>query len=80
MKKMFLILAFLFALSTAFSSNKLSIANIELSDSQIYPGQSGTISFEIKNLESTDLTNVRVIPNSLLSMSPQIINMGTMKP
>jgi len=79
MKKTILLLILLLAFSRAYSAVKLSITNVALSDSQIYPGESGTISFEIKNLDSSDLTNLRIVSSSLLTMTPSTIYIGMIK-
>jgi uncharacterized membrane protein len=81
MKKIILLLTLLIALSISFgATTKLSITNIALSDFEIYPGESGTISFNIQNLETTDLANLKIIPSSQLIMDQSIINIGTIKP
>ncbi|MFA5303971.1 MAG: hypothetical protein WC393_05575 [Candidatus Nanoarchaeia archaeon] len=82
MKKLISLLTLLLILNISFSvsATKLSITNIALSDSELYPGQSGTISFNIQNLESTDLTNLRIIPSSQLILNTPLINIGTIKP
>lgn len=82
MKKLISLLTILLALSISFSATttKLAITNVALSDSMIYPGESGTISFTVTNLETTDLTNLRIIPSSQLALDKSLINIGTVKP
>ncbi|MDD4353365.1 MAG: hypothetical protein PHN56_02810 [Candidatus Nanoarchaeia archaeon] len=81
MKKLISLLTIMLALSVGFSAvtTKLAITNVVLSDSQIYPSQSGTISFNIQNLETTDLTNLRIIPSSQLMLDQSLITIGTIK-
>jgi len=81
MKKILSLIILMLAVNLAFSATvKLSITNIELSSQELYPGASGTINFNIQNLETTDLTNVRVTASSQLSVDQPLIYIGTMKP
>jgi hypothetical protein len=79
MKKIISLLALLLVLNIGFSSTKLAITNVELSDLEIYPGEAGTISFNVQNLDSNDLTNLRISLSSQLIIDQPLFNIGTIK-
>jgi uncharacterized repeat protein (TIGR01451 family) len=66
-----ILLLSLFCLSTAFSADpEVSISSITVSDQGINQGGSGSITFIVTNTGDTDLTNIKVVLSSGLTLSP----------